>query len=228
MPALTGDITTPGGSLATTLKNTGTAGTYTKPTFDAQGRETSGAAAVLASADYANQGTTTTVLHGNASGNPSFALVSLSADVTGTLPTANLPAQFRGLAGSCSTGNSINSTVHYMPVFGASGNFSITFSNACNYAQGPITFSNLCVTIDNPVPITGTNTTIAIYTNTSAGTVGASALTVTLIGNSSNQDTNTGTLGFTVPAGIKFAIGIVDNDATVYAPVVTMAMEQYR
>jgi hypothetical protein len=42
MPALTGDVTTSAGSVATTLKNTGTAGTYTKITFDAQGRETSG------------------------------------------------------------------------------------------------------------------------------------------------------------------------------------------
>jgi hypothetical protein len=33
-----------------------------------------------------NQGTTTTVLHGNAAGNPSFSAVSLTADVTGTLP----------------------------------------------------------------------------------------------------------------------------------------------
>lgn len=37
----------------------------------------------------ANQGTTTTVLHGNAAGSPSFAAVSLSADVTGTTPVAN-------------------------------------------------------------------------------------------------------------------------------------------
>lgn len=43
----------------------------------------------LASADYANQGTTTTVLHGNAAGNPSFAAVSLTADVSGILPAAN-------------------------------------------------------------------------------------------------------------------------------------------
>ena len=43
----------------------------------------------LASADFANQGTTTTVLHGNAAGNPSFAQVSLTADVTGTLPTGS-------------------------------------------------------------------------------------------------------------------------------------------
>jgi hypothetical protein len=42
MPALTGDITTSVGSIATTLKSTGTAGTYRSVTFDAQGRETSG------------------------------------------------------------------------------------------------------------------------------------------------------------------------------------------
>ena len=42
-PALTGDITTPGGSLATTLKNTGTAGTcnYCTVTTDSKGRVTS-------------------------------------------------------------------------------------------------------------------------------------------------------------------------------------------
>jgi hypothetical protein len=34
-------------------------------------------------------GTTTTVLHGNASGAPTFGAVSLTADVTGTLPIAN-------------------------------------------------------------------------------------------------------------------------------------------
>lgn len=44
---------------------------------------------VAASADLANQGTTTTVLHGNAAGNPSWAAVTLTTDVTGTLPVGN-------------------------------------------------------------------------------------------------------------------------------------------
>lgn len=53
----------------------------------------------LASSDFANQGTTTTVLHGNAAGNPSFgqivngditnATIDLTAKVTGILPGAN-------------------------------------------------------------------------------------------------------------------------------------------
>lgn len=38
----------------------------------------------------ANQGTTTTVLHGNAAGQASFGAVSLTADVSGDLPYANL------------------------------------------------------------------------------------------------------------------------------------------
>lgn len=46
----------------------------------------------LASAQHANQGTTTTVLHGNAAGNPSWAAVSLTTDATGTLQAAQEPA----------------------------------------------------------------------------------------------------------------------------------------
>lgn len=43
----------------------------------------------LAGAQHANQGTTTTVLHGNAAGNPSWGAVSLTADITGTLGVGN-------------------------------------------------------------------------------------------------------------------------------------------
>src|ERR1043165_2844320 len=52
-----------------------TPGTNTKITYDAKGLVTAGAAAQLASAVFANQGTTTTVLHGNAAGNPGFGQV---------------------------------------------------------------------------------------------------------------------------------------------------------
>ena len=45
-------------------------------------------ALTLASAHFANQGTTTTVLHGNAAGNPSWAAVHLVNDVTGIVAEA--------------------------------------------------------------------------------------------------------------------------------------------
>lgn len=48
--------------------------------------------ATLASSDFANQGTTTTFLKGNAAGNPSWSAVSLSTDVTGTLQAGQFPA----------------------------------------------------------------------------------------------------------------------------------------
>ena len=48
----------------------------------------SGVSYNLTGTAFANQGTTTTVLHGNASGNPSFSAVALGSDVSGTLPQA--------------------------------------------------------------------------------------------------------------------------------------------
>lgn len=77
-------------STALTFPNIVSAATHTKITYNAKGQVTAGAQAQLASADYANQGTTTTVLHGNAAGNPSFGAVSLSTDVSGNLPVTNL------------------------------------------------------------------------------------------------------------------------------------------
>lgn len=116
MPALTGDITTSAGAVATTLANTGVgAGSCTvcSLTYDAKGRLTvaaSGSAgtgtvtrtagALTASAVMvgngafdskvlASLGTTTTVLHGNAAGLPTWGAVALATDVSGTLPPAN-------------------------------------------------------------------------------------------------------------------------------------------
>jgi hypothetical protein len=45
--------------------------------------------ATLTGAQFANQGTTTTLLHGNGAGNPSFGAVVLTTDVSGVLPIAN-------------------------------------------------------------------------------------------------------------------------------------------
>lgn len=68
-----------------TALSTAAAGTCTTPT--------------LAGPQFANQGTTATVLHGNASGNPTFGAVALGTEVSGTL----LAAQFPALTGDGST-----------------------------------------------------------------------------------------------------------------------------
>ncbi len=66
----------------------------------------------------ASLGTTTTVLHGNASGAPTFGAVSLTADVSGVLPTAN---------GGTGTGTTLTSgSVVFADV---SGNYSQDNSN---------------------------------------------------------------------------------------------------
>jgi hypothetical protein len=68
--------------------------------------------ATLASAQFANQGTTTTVLHGNAAGNPSFGAVALGTDVSGTLAAAQFPT----LVGDVTTpGASLTTTLANLP-----------------------------------------------------------------------------------------------------------------
>jgi hypothetical protein len=80
----------------TNLPNTGTPGTYTKTTFNSKGLETSGSAAQLASADFANQGTTTTLLHGNAAGNPSFGAVVENDQSLSDVTTLNVSTSKHG------------------------------------------------------------------------------------------------------------------------------------
>ena len=165
---LTGDVT--GGpaptSIATTLKNTGTAGTYTKTTFDAQGRETAGSAAALASADYANQGTTTTVLHGNAAGNPAWGAVSLGADVSGLLPAAS----WQGATNTWNlTGNTLGNTNSFL---GSIDNVSLKFK--VNNSQVALFDTNQSISLGTNVVVTGTRSfgagaTVSVSGNDSVG-----------------------------------------------------------
>ena len=76
-------------------------------------------------------GTTTTVLHGNAAGAPTFGAVLLTADVSGTLPIAN------GGTGTSTAGVSATIVTAKLTALGADG--SMTFTNGFLTAQTPAT-----------------------------------------------------------------------------------------
>ena len=83
---VTGSPITSSGTMTLALPASGAAaGSYTKVTVTAKGLVTAGASATLASADFVNQGTTATVLHGNAAGNPSWAAVTNTVTPPGRL-----------------------------------------------------------------------------------------------------------------------------------------------
>lgn len=106
----------------------------------------------LASAQHANQGTTTTVLHGNAAGNPSFGAIALTTDVTGTLPIAN--------GGTNDTGTAWTS---FTPTF-TCGSATFTNNSSSSKTLGKTTWAQIDVTISaigsctTPITFTAPNT----------------------------------------------------------------------
>lgn len=99
-------------------------------------------------------GTATTVLHGNVSGAPSFAAVSLTADVSGTLPTGN---GGRGIETQETPSGTVNSS-------------NVTFT----LANTPVTNASLKVYLDgtlqeNPAHYSVSTTTITFVTAPSTG-----------------------------------------------------------
>lgn len=133
---ISGDATL-GSTGILTLASIVSASTNTKITYNAKGLVTAGTAALLASADFSNQGTTTTILHGNAAGNPSWAAVSLTTDVSGTLQAAQFPT----LAGDVTTaGASLTTTVAKIQstvVSGTTGTTNVVFSASPTLTGSP-------------------------------------------------------------------------------------------
>lgn len=90
-----GFVVTSGGDGTLSVDTT----TYVPATRTVNGKALSGNITLgLASSDFANQGTTTTVLHGNGSGNPSFgAIVPADLDFSADNTTANATTSSHGL-----------------------------------------------------------------------------------------------------------------------------------
>ena len=108
-----------------------------------------GAGAGATPTPMASLGTTTTVLHGNASGAPTFGAVSLTADVTGVLPTANGGTNLGGATPFTSGG-----------VVYASSTSALATGSALTFdGFGSLALSNNNSGGQNEFSVTNTNTT---------------------------------------------------------------------
>jgi hypothetical protein len=136
--------------------------------------------ATLASSDFANQGTTTTFLKGDAAGNPSWSSVSLTTDVSGTLQASQFPA----LTGDITTtAGGLGTTL-------ATVNSNVgTFGDSTNVAQVTVNGKGLVTAVSNvAIPLdvviggdatgtgtTSTTTTLTLATvNSNVGSFGSS------------------------------------------------------
>lgn len=106
----------------------------------------------------ASLGTTTTVLHGNAAGAPTFGAVSLTADVTGTLPTGNLPT---AAASDVRTGTSTTTVVTPGALSGSAAAQTLTDAATINW--------NMASGYNAKITLTASGHTFAAPTNVIEG-----------------------------------------------------------
>lgn len=175
----------------------------------------------------ASLGTTTTVLHGNAAGLPTFSAVNLAADVTGTLPEANggtgITALGTGIATFLGTPTSANLIA---AVTNETGSGLLVFNTSPTFVT-PIlgtptsgTVTNLTgtasININGTVGATTPNTVVGTTITDSKGELRlipqnsqSSNYTLVLSDAGKHIYTSTASLTFTIPANssVAFPIG---------------------
>lgn len=138
--------------------------------------------ATLASADFVNQGTTTTVLHGNAAGNPTWAAINLAADVTGVLPMTSTGALTGDVAKTSGASTTTLATVN--ATTGAFGSATQVPTFVVN-GKGLVT-SAANVAIPNTVALTGDGTASVTTGSSGALTLATVNSNVGQFGNATN------------------------------------------
>jgi hypothetical protein len=185
-----------------------------------------------ASATLGSLGTTTTVLHGNAAGAPTFGAVNLAADVTGSLPFASVSGTIALAQTQLTTlGDtlSVNATPALARVAGNTTSTKLFYTQTGTGTVSALPGWNAIVSGDLPGTIasntTGTAANLSGCTPTTAGSVciySGSAWTL-LAGNTSGteflQETSAGVASWATPSGTGNVNGpgtAVVNDIAVF------------
>lgn len=148
-------------------------------------------------------GTTTTVLHGNAGGAPSFGAVSLTADVTGTLPFAN---------GGFGITTATSGGVPYFSGTGSVASSALLSANALMLGGGAGTAPSTPVSL-------GTTTTVLHGNAAGSPSFGAVALTTDVSGvlpvanggTNLTSGTSGGILGYTASGVLASSVALNQN-----------------
>ena len=180
-------------TLAGTLANTN-GGTGATSAFTQYGITYASSTTVLATTAA---GTATTVLHGNASGAPTFGAVSLTADVTGNLPVTNLNS---GTSASASTFWRGDGT------WSAAGTGTVT-SVAQSFTGGIISVAGSPITTSGTLALTvaGTSGGVPYFTSTSTWATSALlAANALMVGGGAGVAPSTVTTG----TGVVTALGV--------------------
>jgi len=186
-------------TVAGTLANTN-GGTGQSSAFTQYGITYASSTTVLATTAA---GTTTTVLHGNAGGAPTFGAVSLTADVTGTLPAGNGGTGVANNAAMTVTGSG---NFAYTRTLTGATNVTFPTTGTLSTLAGTETFTNKTLT----------NPTVTNYVETPFSANSSTAITIALTNGTVQIITLTGSATITMPTAVsgKSFIMFLRQDAT--------------